>query len=147
MSTMTQKIEAVKRKFDRNAQRLTALNLVKYPEGTLGQHLGKFLLTRNYGQNTYASREDILQMLITGNKPTLTDEIALQYYLFGNGSTSLRVLLAMCMGLAIMPYKLLHFYKMYQKGKNALRFFDIDHLGMLYQPVQRIKETFMIQEP
>jgi Na+(H+)/acetate symporter ActP len=86
-------------------------------------------------------------MLITGNKPTLTDEIALQYYLFGNGSTSLRVLLALCIGSAMMPHNLLHFYKMYQKGKAALRFYDINHLALLYQPVARIKETFMIQEP
>jgi hypothetical protein len=42
MSTMTQKIEAIKREFDHKAQCLTALNLIKYPEGTLGQHLGKF---------------------------------------------------------------------------------------------------------
>lgn len=144
MNTLKDKLVAVKRQFDRNAQRLTAHNLLTYPEGTLGQQLGKFLLIRNYGQNTYASREDILQMLVTGNKVTLTDEIALQYYLFGNGCIRLRILLAMGIGLAIRPNKTLHFYNMYKKGKAALRFYDIDHLGLLHVPLHRVKETFMI---
>lgn len=144
MNTLKDKLVAVKRQFDRNAQRLTAHNLLTYPEGTLGQQLGKFLLIRNYGQNTYASREDILQMLVTGNKVTLTDEIALQYYLFGNECIRLRILLAMGIGLAIRPNKTLHFYNMYKKGKAALRFYDIDHLGLLHVPLHRVKETFMI---
>lgn len=144
MNTLKDKLVAVKRQFDRNAQRLTAHNLLTYPEGTLGQQLGKFLLIRNYGQNTYVSREDILQMLVTGNKVTLTDEIALQYYLFGNGCIRLRILLAMGIGLAIRPNKTLHFYNMYKKGKAALRFYDIDHLGLLHVPLHRVKETFMI---
>lgn len=144
MNTLKNKLEAVKRQFDRNAKRLTAHNLLTYPEGTLGRQLGNFLLIRNYGQNTYASREDILQMLVTGNTVTLTDEIALQYYLCGNGCVRLRVLLAMGIGLAIRPHKLRHFYNMYKKGSNALRFYDVDHLRLLHQPINRVKETFMI---
>lgn len=145
MNTLKNKLEAVKRQFDRNAQRFTAHSLLAYPEGTLGNHLGKFLLIRNYGQNTYASREDILQMLVTGNTVTLTDEIALQYYLLGNGCIRVRVLLAMGIGLVIRPHRAHHFYKMYKKGTTALRFYDIDHLQLLHQPVNRVKETFMIQ--
>ncbi|MFP9113900.1 hypothetical protein ACLI1A_08140 [Flavobacterium sp. RHBU_3] len=141
---MKEKIEAVRREFDRKTGKITAFNLMKYPEESFGHQLGKFLLGSNYGQNVYAFPEDALQMLVTG-KSTLTDEIALQYYLFGNGSLSLQVMATMCAGLAIMPWKLPHFYRMYRRGKSALRVYDIDHLGLLHLPVSRIKETFMIQ--
>lgn len=144
MSTMKEKIEAVRREFDLKAQHLIALNLVKYPEGTLGQQLGRFLLQSNYGQNVYACHDDVLQLLIAGST-SFTDDIAVQYYLLGNGSFGLRRLTAMAAGLALFPHKALHFYRMYKKGKEALRFYDVDHLGLLHLPVDRIKETFLIR--
>lgn len=144
MSTMKEKIEAVRREFDRTTQQLTALNLVKYPDGSLGQQLGRFLLHNNYGQNVCASHDDVLQLLITGSN-SFTDDIAVQFYLLGNGSFGLRRLTAMAVGLVLLPHKAAHFYRMYKNGKAALRFYDIDHLRLLHLPVSRIRETFMIR--
>lgn len=144
MSTMKEKIEAVRREFDKKTQQLTALQLIKYPEGSLGQQLGRFLLKNNYGQNVYASHDDVLQLLISGSN-TFTDDIAVQFYLLGNGSFGLRRLSAMAAGLVLFPHKASHFHAMYKKGKAALRFYDIDHMGLLHLPVARVKETFLIR--
>lgn len=144
MNTMKEKIEAVRREFDKKTQQLTALQLVKYPEGSLGQQLGRFLLKSNYGQNVYASHDDVLQLLISGSN-TFTDDIAVQFYLLGNGSFGLRRLSAMAVGLVLFPYKAAHFYRMYRKGKDALRFYDVDHMALLHLPVERVKDTFLIR--
>jgi len=141
---MKEKIEAVRREFDRKTQNITALHLIKYPEGTLGRQLGRFLLNNNYGQNVYACHDDALQLLIAGSS-SFTDDIAVQFYLLGNGSFGLRRFTAMAAGVLLKPHKISYFFQKYKDGKSALRFYDVDHLGLLHLPVSRIRETFQIK--
>jgi hypothetical protein len=144
MTTMKEKIEAVRIQFDRKNKDLTARQLIKFPEGSLGQQLGRYLIGTNDGQNVIAQREDIFQFLIAG-KYSFKEDIAVQYYLFGNGKNSMRNLLAMAVGLIVCPQHCIYFYNRYKDGKQALRFYDLDHFGMLHLPVNRIKETFLIR--
>ncbi|MFL9845154.1 hypothetical protein [Flavobacterium rhizosphaerae] len=141
---MKDRIEAVRRQFDRNAEKPTANGLVNYPEETLGRHLGMFLLRCNFGQNVYATNDDALQLLITGSG-SFADEIAVQFYLLGNGCFGLRRLGVMAIGLALRPNKALYFFKKYKEGKNALRLFDVYYLGLLHLPLQQVKDTFLIK--
>ena len=144
MRTMKDKVEAVRRQFDRNEQPITANSLVNYPEETLGRHLGSFLLRCNFGQNVYATNEDVLQYLITGNS-SFADEIAVQFYLLGNGCFGLRRLTVMAVGLALNPHRAGYFYNKYKEGKAALRLFDIDHIRLLHLPLKQVKDTFLIK--
>lgn len=144
MTTMKEKIEAVRIQFDRKNRDLTAGQLIKYPEGSLGQQLGRYLIGTNEGQNVTAQREDIFQLLIAG-KYSIKEDIAVHYYLFGNGKNSLRNLLAMAVGLVVCPQHTAYFYNRYKDGMQALRFYDVDHFGMLHLPINRIKETFLIR--
>jgi len=144
MTTMKEKIEAVRIQFDRKNKNLTAGQLIKYPEGSLGQQLGRYLICINEGQNVTAQREDIFQLLIAGSY-SIKEDIAVQYYLFGNGKNSFRNLLAMAVGLVVCPQHIVYFYSRYKDGKQALRFYDLDHFGMLHLPITRIKETFLIR--
>ena len=143
--TMKEKIEAVRIEFDRKSQNITAAQLVTYPEATLGHNLGKHLLNSNYGTNVIAEKEDIYQLLIGRGQVSVKEDIAVQYYLFGNGSNSVRTLAAMGLGLIFCPFYAPYFYKRYKDGKQALRFYDVDHFGLLYQPLERIKDTFLIR--
>ncbi|MES2486678.1 MAG: hypothetical protein V4581_12125 [Bacteroidota bacterium] len=144
MKTMKEKIETVRREFDKTAQKLTAYQLVKYPEGSLGHQLGTFLLGSNYGQNVYAQNDDALQLLIAG-KNSIKEDLAVQFYLFGNGNNSFRTLSTIVVALTLCPHYLPYFYKKYKAGKQALRFYDVDHLGLLHLPVERIKDVFLIR--
>ncbi len=144
MRTMKDRIETIRREFDRNTPPITALSLVNFPEDTLGRHLGKFLLKTNYGQNVYVCNDDALQLLIAGDY-SFTNEIAVQYYLLGNGCFGLRRICVMAIGLAILPHKMAYFYQKYKEGKSALRFFDIDHMRLLHLPLKQVKETFLIK--
>jgi hypothetical protein len=44
MKTMKEKIEAVRLEFERKKKSFTAKQLIHYPEGTLGNNLGRHLL-------------------------------------------------------------------------------------------------------
>lgn len=145
MKTMKQKIEAVRVEFERKRRHITAAQLVNFPEESFGHKLGKHLLNSNYGNNVIAGTEDVYQLIIGQGETTLKEDIAVQYYLFGNGGTSLRILMAMAIGLAICPFYAGYFYKRYKDGKQALRFYDVDHFGLLHLPLEQIKDTFLIR--
>lgn len=140
---MQEKIEAVRIQFDRKRKNLTIADLITYPEGTLGNNLGKHLIKNSYGK-IVPEKEDIYQLLISGGN-SLKQEIAVKFYLFGNGCTTLNILFSMAVGLAVCPFYAGYFYKRYTDGKNALRFYDLDHFGMLHLPVERIKDAFLIR--
>lgn len=143
MSTLKDKIEQVRREFDRTPKP-TAKQLTSYPQGSMGQLLGYYLLNANYGQNVYAENDDVLHLLIA-EKQSIKEDMGMYFYLFGNGCNSLRNWSTMLIAMALCPVYLLYFYKKYTQGKKALRFYDVDHLGLLYQPVDKVKEAFMIQ--
>lgn len=145
MKTMKEKIEVVRIEFERKRKNITAKQLVNYPEGSLGYNLGNYLLNGNNGTNVTAGSDDVFQLLIGHGQASVKEDIAVQYYLFGNGSNSLRTLLAMGIGLLMCPYHAGYFYKRYKEGKQALRFYDVDHFGMLHLPLERIKDTFLIR--
>ena len=142
---MKEKIEAVRIEFERKKNQITAMQLIRYPEESLGHKLGNYLLNSNYGTNVTARTEDIYQLIIGGGETTVKGDIAVQYYLFGNGCNSFRTLTAMALGLLFCPHHTLYFYKRYKDGKQALRFYDVDYFGMLHQPLDRIKDTFLIR--
>ncbi|KOS05988.1 hypothetical protein AM493_08020 [Flavobacterium akiainvivens] len=142
MATLQEKIEQVRREFDRTPKP-TAKQLIAYPQDSLGQLLGYYLLNANHGQNVYADNEDVLHLLIA-EESSIKEDFALYFYLFGNGCNSLRTWATMGIAMAVCPIYLPYFYKRYRQGKNALRFYDIDHLGLLYQPVEKVKQAFMI---
>jgi hypothetical protein len=145
MKTMKEKIEAVRLEFERKKKSFTATQLIHYPEGTLGNNLGRHLLYSNYGTNVIAEKEDIYQLLIGRGKVSVKEDIAVQYYIFGNGCNSPRTILAMGIGVLMCPHYAGYFYKRYKDGKHALRFYDVDHFGMLHLPLDRIKDTFLIR--
>lgn len=142
MKTLKDKIEEVRREFDRTPKP-TAKQLTAYPQGSMGQLLGYYLLNANYGQNVYAENEDVLYLLIA-EEQSIKEDLGMYFYLFGNGSNSLRTLATMLIATVLCPIYLPYYYKKYTQGKKALRFYDIDHLGLLYQPVDKVKEAFRI---
>lgn len=125
-------------------QKLSMDDLIRYPEGSLGFNLGQYLHSNSIEPDPVPDNEDILRVLLTRND-SFTEEIGMYYYLFGNGGLSIRMLFIMASGLLLCPLSVKYFYKRYRDGKNALRFYDINHFGLLQLPVARIKDAFMIR--
>ncbi|MEL1245886.1 hypothetical protein AAEO56_16550 [Flavobacterium sp. DGU11] len=118
--------------------------LINYPKDSLGFHLGCFLFNNSCESDPIPEKEDVYRTLLT-KEVSNKEEIAMHYYLFGNGDFSFRTLFVMGSGAVFYPHCVAYFYKRYRDGRNALRFYDLDHFRMLHLPLQRIKDAFLIR--
>ena len=130
--------------FKRPESSITMDELITYPQGSLGFHLGRFLFDYSYEADPVPEREDIYRLLLT-KEVSNKEEIAMYYYLFGNGDMRLQTLFIMGTGALLYPSCIMHFYKRYKAGKHALRFYDLDHFRMLHLPLEKIKDAFLIR--
>lgn len=118
--------------------------LISYPKDTLGFHVGSFLFNNSHDADPQPEITDIHRVLIS-REVSDKEEIAMHFYLFGNGDLALKNLFVMVTGALLYPLQLHYFYKRFKDGKNALRFYDLDHFRMLHLPIDRIKDTFLIR--
>lgn len=137
-------IPSIKKAFGKSPSGISMDQLINYPKDTLGFHLGSFLFNNSYEADPVAEQEDVYRLLIM-QEASNKEEIAMHYYLFGNGDLSLRTLFIMVTGAVFFPHCVVHFYNKYRDGKNALRFYDLDHFRMLHLPLKKIKDAFMIR--
>ncbi|WP_103071161.1 Coq4 family protein [Aquimarina sediminis] len=117
--------------------------LLKYPKETLGFHLGCFLLRNNFSPQPKLEDHDVFHVL-TNIGITVSEEIAMQYYLLGNGKHSIYQVSVIFLGTLLYPDKIKLFKKSYRKGKAAYPFHQLDYKKLLHQPVQTLKTTFLI---
>jgi ubiquinone biosynthesis protein Coq4 len=117
--------------------------LLKFPEESLGFHLGCFLLKHNFDLQEKLEDHDVIHVL-TQTGISVPEEIGMQYYLFGNGKRSLYLYMVMLTGTLFYPTKFSYFISEYYRGKNALKFYYLDYSKMLRIPVLKIQETFKI---
>ncbi len=139
-----EKIRSIASLFKRPESNITMDELIAYPQGSLGFHLGRFLFDHSYEADPAPEREDIYRLLIT-KEVSNKEEIGMYYYLFGNGDLRLQTLFVLATGALLYPHCLLHFYRQYKAGGQALRFHDLDHFRMLHLPLQKIKDAFLIR--
>ncbi|WP_333879400.1 hypothetical protein, partial [Flavobacterium sp.] len=118
--------------------------LIRYPEDSLGFHLGCFLLRYTFELQPKLEDHDIIHVL-TNTGVSVPEEIGMQYYLWGNGKRSAYLILVIGLGTLFYGSHLKSFYKQYQRGKMAHRFYDLAFDKMLAQPIQNIQNTFNIQ--
>ena len=122
---------------------ITAKSLIQYPENTLGFHLGCFLLKHNFETQPKLENHDVFHVL-TNTGISVHEEIAMQYYLLGNGKRSIYLISVIVLGTICFPDYLKLFYKAYKKGKAAYQFYHLDFSKLLYQNIVSIKATFLI---
>jgi ubiquinone biosynthesis protein Coq4 len=103
------------------------------------------LLKYNFDIQPKLEDHDVIHVL-TNTGISVVEEIAMQYYLFGNGKRSLYLLLVIMSGTMFYPTKLSYFRKEFRKGKRAHQFYGLDFLNMLSIPLTTIQETFNINQ-
>jgi hypothetical protein len=123
---------------------LTVSELFTYPQETLGFKLASFLYDNSVDTHPVPEKEDIYRLLLT-RETSNKEEIAMYYYLFGNGDNSLRTVFILATGAVFFPHYIKYFYSKYRDGHNAYRFYDLDHFRMLHLPVKQIKDAFRIR--
>lgn len=118
--------------------------LLHYPDGSLGQRLGQFLCTNHFEVQPKLEDHDVIHVL-TGIGTTVAEEIAMQYFLLGNGKRSLYLYMVIASGTFFYPYSFGRFLDCYRRGSSALHFHDLEFVRMLQQPVEKIQQTFNIR--
>lgn len=126
-----------------DAWNISIKKLLKYPVGSLGNGLGKFLTKNSFDLQEKLESHDVFHVL-TNTGVTVPEEISMQFYLLGNGKRSLYLFLVIVFGLLLYPDYLKLFKSTYSRGKNALPFHQLNFLKLLHQPISKIKSTFLI---
>lgn len=126
------------------AWNVTPKELINYKEDSLGFHLGCFLLKYNFEMQPKLEDHDVIHVL-TNTGVSVVDEIAMQYFLFGNGKKSAYLFMVICIGTVFYPTKIKHFIHNYNRGKKAHQFHDLDFYKMLSIPLKTIQSTFNIK--
>lgn len=119
-------------------------DLLQYSKNTLGYQMGYFLLSNNFNLQEKLESHDVFHVL-TGTGITVPEEISMQFCLLGNGKRSIYLLTVIFLGTLLFPDYLQLFLSKYRRGKSALPFHQVDFHKLLDQPIERIKDTFLIQ--
>ena len=112
--------------------------LLSYPEDSLGYHLGCFLIQHKLEPQPRCEDHDVFHVL-TDYKIDTAQEIAMQYWLWGNGKRSPFVLLAMLVGVVLYVDQYSIFIHAIEAGHKASPIHDIDFKQHLYSPIALIK--------
>ena len=118
--------------------------LFAYPRESLGFKLASFLYDNSVETEPVPEKEDIYRLLLT-REVNNKEEIAMYYYLFGNGDYSLKTVFTIVTGAVFYPHCITFFYSKYCDGRAAFRFYDLDPFRMLHLPVSQIKDAFKIR--
>mgnify|MGYP003624736602 CR=1 FL=1 len=123
---------------------ISAEDLLKYPNHTLGFHLSCFLLKNSFELQPKLESHDVYHVL-TNTGVSVTEEINMQYYFLGNGKHSLYMFTVIGIGTLLYPNHFKNFKHAYHRGNKSLKFHQIDFSKLLHLPIQRIRNTFLIQ--
>lgn len=127
-----------------NPWTVSSKELFLYPQESIGFHLSCFHLKYNLEMKPNLEEHDVFHVL-TGTGISVAEEVALQYYLLGNGKKGAFMSLAIAGGTLFYPFHIREFIQYYQRGKSAHQFYDLDFKNMLYQSVSEIQYTFNIK--
>ncbi len=112
--------------------------LLSYPSNSLGYHLGCFLLQHKFEPQPRCEDHDIFHVL-TGFKVDTAQEIAMQYWLWGNGKRSPFVALAMLVGMVLYIDQYDVFKAALHNGKSAFPIHNLDFKQHLSSPISNFK--------
>ena len=128
------------------AWNLSRKQLLKYPRNTLGYHLGCFLEKNGFELLPKVEKHDIYHLL-TGYGTKVEDEIALQYFCFGNGKRTPYLIGVLFIGTLILPESFGYYLKSFQKGRRANKFHNLPYQIMLDTDFLELQSEVFEVEP
>lgn len=118
-------------------------DLIAMQPNSLGFHLGCFLIKYNFEMQPKLEYHDVFHVL-TNTGITVQEEIAMQYFLLGNGKRSAYLFSVIAIGTCFYPTYFKKFKTNYYRGKKSHRIYDLEFQKMLLQPLQLMQQTFNI---
>ncbi|WP_207765226.1 hypothetical protein [Solitalea longa] len=121
------------------AWNISSQELRDFPEGSLGNELGCFLTENDFELQAKLENHDVFHVL-AGIGTSVIEEIALQYYLLGNGKRSIYLKLVILLGTLSYPNQFSLFFSKYKEGKSFSAFHNLDFFPLLHHPIAEIKK-------
>lgn len=117
---------------------LSVTQLLNMDSGTLGHALGQFLSKNHFELIPRLERHDAYHIL-TDYGTAVRDEIALQFFCYGNGKRSKYLWMVMIVGTLLNPEQWPYFRSSYERGKRARKFFHWDFKDYLHRDLVSLK--------
>ena len=117
---------------------LTTKQLHEFPEGSLGKALADFLTEHNVELLKGAEYHDIQHVLL-GYSVSFKDEVALQFFLHGNGKKSFASISTRIGAWFLLPTQWKYLREAYQRGKCCKDISKLNYKALLYDDVASIK--------
>lgn len=117
---------------------ISTKQLLEFPEGTLGKALGDFLQEHHVDLLKGAEYHDIQHVLL-GYSISFKDEVALQFFLHGNGKKSLASLSTRIGAWLLLPTQWHYLNEAYQRGKRCKDITKLNYKALLYNDMSQLK--------
>ncbi len=121
-----------------NAWNITTNDLLQYPEGTVGKTLGEFLKKNRLEPLSRAESHDVYHILFDYST-SFKDEVGLQFFLWGNGKTSLASIGTSIGAWCIFPTQWNYLKASYKRGKECVDILQLDPKALLHEDLDKIK--------
>ena len=122
---------------------ISVKELLRFEQHTLGYHLGCFLLKHHFTPEPQLEDHDIYHVL-THSGISVPEEIAMQFYLFGNGKRSLYLFIVLTIGTILFIDEFQRFKEAYTQGRKAHCFYKLNFLKLLDHPLRDLQNTLKI---
>lgn len=121
---------------------LSTNDLLCFPDGSLGQELGKFYRKQGIDPIPRAEYHDVFHVLF-GFSTTIKDELALQFFLYGNGKTSIASVGTTLGSWFIFPWSWNYFEDSYLRGRQCVDVSNLDLKKLLNEDLGKLKTTIL----
>lgn len=119
--------------------------LACFTEGTLGRALHAFLTKNCLKMIPKAEFHDVFHVLF-GYNTTMHDETCIQFVPLGNGAITAAMLASTFVSLLFYPENWGDYYRAFQRGRKANRFYDLDFEHLLQVPLVLLQEQIFAGE-
>lgn len=115
-------------------------DLLAFPEGTVGKALGDFFKKNKLEPILGAELHDLYHVLF-GFSSSFKDEVALQFFLRGNGKNSIASYSTSVGVWFILPTEWPYLRSSYERGKNCSDISKLDPGSILFENFDEVRST------
>lgn len=116
--------------------------LLRFPEGSIGKEMGKFLNNHHIEPLAKAEYHDVQHVLFDFSI-SFVDEVALQFFLRGNGIKTIASVTTTIGAWAILPFHWNYLRCSYNKGKMYHNVSILNNKTILYENMNEIKKSLL----
>jgi hypothetical protein len=112
--------------------KLSTADLLSFPDGTVGKNLGEFFKKNKFEPIAGAESHDLYHVLFDFSS-SFKDEVALQFFLRGNGKNSIASFSTSIGAWCLLPTQWSYLKASYERGKKCGDISKLDLKAILFQ--------------